>query len=186
MDTTFEITKVVLPALVSSGIIAYFFNKRLKRLSSYQAITDELFKRMLQGMEEILKEANSIREALSSLNEAVSMSTTSPHFIEEVRAGQEKFGEAIQNFRRVVDHHRMYITPLMPYGKSHEYYDCFASLNGCIDGIEHAVENDDIGRIHEWQSRFKANFERGVELHNKLRIQIDSIIKDINDGRNIF
>jgi len=50
---TLEIVKIVLPVIASSGIVAYFFNRKIKRLEAYKDIINQIFKRIIEGIEEI-------------------------------------------------------------------------------------------------------------------------------------
>jgi hypothetical protein len=177
-----RILEIVVAVIISSGAVTYFFNKRLKRLASYEKTTNEIMNRMLTGTEQVLSSAQELDETITKIEKAVDAERP---LITNLSLLADELSRNFFDVKTKIRAHRIYITPMMPMGDSTAHTDTHAALRGVIDRLvmissrnEEPTEDliPDIKRV-------------ATACHGQYREMcksISQIMKDINSGKAIF
>jgi hypothetical protein len=171
-----EVLKIGIPAVVSSGLVAYLFQKRLKRLGSYEKITNTIMERMLLGIEDVFRNVRHIHETIAEIESLVSQEPLNPALI------KLKHGVLLRQHSAVkasIHAHRIYITALIPFGGSSKF---LGDLNGIGMGAEILAEElnkEDEGKfllikkdlaeiISSWQTNYTQLCEKLQDIKKKI------------------
>ena len=138
-----EISKVLVSALASSSVVAYFYQKRLKRLGSFEAITNTLLQRLMDGANDVYGSANKVRCRLSAINLLLCEKDLSAAAIREE---EDALHSETITLNLTLALHRIYITKLIPFGGSQNLITPPACVQGWLRLI---VKRLDEGRSKE-------------------------------------
>ncbi len=82
-----EIFKMAIPALASSSVVAYYYQKRLKRIGSFEAITNTLLQRLIEGASDVHWAADDLRYSVASITKLVAADDMDLIILTEARVG---------------------------------------------------------------------------------------------------
>jgi hypothetical protein len=182
-DVVIKILEIIVAVVASSGIVAYFFNKRLKRLASYEKITNEIMSRMLIGIEQVLSNAKHLDESVEKIEDAVSTSNLS---VSQLRDLEKELLVNYVKVKQTLDAHRIYITPLMPMGGSTTYAVAFTAMKGWLELLIDTLCDSNKSEAIEEVKAIRKEASRCHGQYQEMCKSIAQIMNDINSGKPIY
>jgi hypothetical protein len=171
-DLLIEIIKVLLPAIISSTLVTYIFQAKLRRLGTYENITNLMMERMLDGINDVFTKNSNLNRAVLELSDILNMENFDT----------KKFEAAVRELRRYIEEyttsvqaHRFYITSLIPFGGSSRYLDTYIGIIGCSK--LYTLDLDENGEVAA--SISKQDLEQTLEKAKKQYIEVCEKINDI-------
>jgi hypothetical protein len=180
-ETAVEIVKIVLPALLSSILTTFYFQKRLRRLGDFQEATKTLLQRFIEGANEVFQMAQKLDMQVQEVSNELERV---PIDIAKLHATVHDLCKHSEVFRTVLSDHRIYITSLLPFGESGGYNAFVRHISGFIsilyspEGLSSTPE--------EQEEMLSATREAIKGMHKeflKLRETLDRCHKNILDGK---
>ena len=182
-DTLIEIAKIIIPALVSSSLVSYFFQKKLQRLQNYETVTKAMLERMLNGIEDIFGIAQAVQETLLEIKTALEKENTKKGQLERLT---DKLSGQANALKEKINMHRIYITPLIPFGTSKHYGGVYLSVVGALQVLNKISINDSPESFEKDKQWILDLIEKASDIHTKLQEQIIIIKKKILNGEVIY
>ena len=171
-----EFIKIIIPAIISSGLVAYFFQKKLKRVGSYEGITKILMERMIQGIEDVFSKIRRINDDVLELEKLISTESVS---YERLNSTKDTLKETLFQYKEALDAHRIYITSLIPMGGSSHYYDTYVSLVYLIDLYLEFIKSNDNQKLAYVRTKLDEQIKIAKELYRQACINITDTKKRI-------
>jgi hypothetical protein len=127
-----EVAKSVVPAVLSSSIVAFYFQRRLKRIGSFEKVTEYMLQRMVDGGEDLNRMLDDLckqgEELYAEMKKVPPDVAVNRKLVVSFRLAQGKFKEKL-------DIHRIYITHLVPFGTSDAWEQPAVAMAGIADFI---------------------------------------------------
>ena len=177
--TLLEIVKVLLPAIVSSSLVAYFFEKRLRRLGSYEEITNKLMERMLNGIEDAFVRARQVNAVILGIEKLISSEDINPERASQLQA---KLGDELMQVLDAIAVHRIYITALIPFGASTDYADTHLALCLALELLAKQLQDGRLDEASRLAKQIRELIADSKALYEDLCGNVTAIKKKIMDG----
>lgn len=178
-----DILKILIPVLISSGCISFYYSKKLKRISSYESALIKMTGNLLEGMEQIHNRASLLA---TTVNEAEILIDSVPINLNNLKSNLVDIEARGIALKESINTHRIYITPIVSFGDSSQLFNSINSIALCIStlidfyaemSIEDKTDNIDI---------LKNEFLIFYKIYDELRKNIKKITKKLNSGTDIF
>jgi hypothetical protein len=179
-----EIAKFLTGAAIGSGLVGFYFQRRLKRTASYEATTAVLLEKMLIGVEQVISAAEKTAAVCKEIEGVIDQ-----HTGHEIARLLPAFTDQWTITRQRIAAHRFYLTPLIPYGVSWSYETRQTVVVGYLRMLhmhhsgERILPREKIAHVEQELLKAVREF---LKEHNTLRDTGDRILRDINGGKPIF
>lgn len=177
------ILEILITAVISSGVVAYFFDRRLKRLASYEKTTNEMMGRMLIGAEQVLSAAKEVDDTVSSIETMVSADNFSASDLSLLRTELVK---SLADLVTIIRAHRIYITPMMPMGESSVHTDSHTAMSLNVEHLLRAFSTGDEARTKDLVQALRESASRCHHQYHEMCRSVTKTMKGINLGKPIF
>jgi hypothetical protein len=175
---TTDILKVAIPAVLSSTAVTYYFQKRLKRIGSYEAVTQVLLQRMLDGAQAVLAPAQTVDRLALEILDLYKEELPKEERVRPLLTKIESTTAALMNSIYV---HRMYITEFVPYGGSTHFNNRTTVITGYMELLlEGKLENE---QTSEARSALLLAAERLRSDVHSVRESVERVRKNILAGK---
>lgn len=187
MIDVLEILKITMPALASSGVVAYLFNRKAKRLEVYKEVANNVVNKMLTGMEDLQAAEKGYYESITKIQRLITKVDFTNEFIKQLNTLTQDLRISCGIICQTIDRHRIYITPLIPYGESGGVYAMpTRNISVLAELIEKAYKNNDDQKFQESIELIDSVANEAAEGHKEFRAALEKIIKKIINGRPVF
>jgi hypothetical protein len=106
-----EIIKILAPSAITAIILGYVFNKRLEKYKSLLKVNETYITSLLEGLNKFMGDFRTIVEKSIELETQLRSNDIKRETLKE-------FSELSKNYNETLKGHRIYLTPLIPFGYS--------------------------------------------------------------------
>jgi signal transduction histidine kinase len=177
-----ELVKIFIPAILSSFLITFYFQKRLARIGDFKEITAELMRRLQEGTERVYKLAQKLNQHIELLRDRLATELIERDELLKLKENIYQSGEV---FFESLEEHRIYILSIIPFGGSSTLRNAVLAIVGYSESLSDFMpageENEEKQR--ELLLKLQAEIRRWTSSYNSLRTAIQDSQKCILEGK---
>lgn len=178
-DALLEIGKIIIPAVLSSVFVSFYYQKRLKRVGDFQEITKTIMGRLFEGAEQLY----SLMKRFADLgSDALRELDHNPLRRAELGHIARKMAETEQSLYDAVNANRIYITSIIRIGRSSDFMQLARHIREGIEGVLRSSDLSEYSRQEEIK-RIRGLIKRFPEELATLGRKIDVVRKSVLEGK---
>jgi hypothetical protein len=177
-----DLAKLFIPAILSSALITFYFQKRLARIGDFKQITSELMKRLYEGTERVYQKAQETNRDVELLRGVLGKDLIKPD--ELLSLGKDIY-QSSQSFFQTLEEHRIYILSIIPFGGSSVFHSSIMAILGYSEWLVEAMEpgNENKDKHRDLIRKLQDALQRWSSGYNSLRAAIQDSQKRILEGK---